>query len=33
MKKATLLKQALKLRDNPTFGEVKCLMALAREYQ
>ncbi len=33
MKKTTLLKQALKLRDNPTFGSVKSLMALAREYQ
>ena len=33
MKKTTLLKQALKLRNNPPFGEVKGLMALAREYQ
>ncbi|WP_456457893.1 hypothetical protein [Nitratifractor sp.] len=33
MKKTTLLKQALKLRDNPPFGEVKGLMAMAREYQ
>ena len=33
MKKTTLLKQALKLRDNPTFGSVKSLMSLAREYQ
>ncbi len=33
MKRTTLLKQALKLRNNPPFGEVKSLMALAREYQ
>lgn len=33
MKKTTLLKQALKLRENPPFGEVKSLLTLAREYQ
>ena len=33
MKKTTLLKQALKLRERPAFGEVKSLMVLAREYQ
>ena len=33
MKKSTLLKQALKLRERPAFGEIKSLMALAREYQ
>lgn len=32
-KKSTLLKQALKLRQTPTFSEVKELIRLAREYQ
>ncbi len=33
LQRKSLLRQALKLRDNPPFGEVKALMALAREYQ
>ncbi len=33
LQRKSLLRQALKLRDTPPFGEVKGLMALVREYQ